>query len=35
VALLQELAEVQENRLGQKEMAFLAWSRACQDAPGD
>ncbi|MGZ6098084.1 MAG: tetratricopeptide repeat protein, partial [Myxococcaceae bacterium] len=35
MALLQELGEIHEKRLGQKEMAFLAWCRAFQDDPAD
>ena len=33
--ILKELAEVHEKRLGQKEMAFLAWCRAFQLQPAD
>jgi len=32
--LLEELADVHETRLGQKEMSFLAWCRAFQEDPG-
>ena len=32
-ALLEELGEVHETRLGQKEMGFLAWCRAFQEDP--
>lgn len=35
VALHAELAEIHEKRLGQKEMAFLAWARAFQEDPTD
>jgi tetratricopeptide (TPR) repeat protein len=35
LALLKEVAGVHEKRLGQKEMAFLAWCRALGEAPGD
>src|SRR5512140_3274104 len=35
LALLKEVAGVHEKKLGQKEMAFLAWCRALSEAPGD
>jgi tetratricopeptide (TPR) repeat protein len=35
LALLKEVAGVHERKLGQKEMAFLAWCRALAEAPGD
>ncbi|MBK9518008.1 MAG: hypothetical protein IPO09_11750 [Anaeromyxobacter sp.] len=35
LALRKEVAGVHEKRLGQKEMAFLAWCRALGEAPGD
>ena len=35
LALLNEVAGVHEKKLGQKEMAFLAWCRALADSPGD
>ncbi len=35
LALLKEVAGVHEKKLGQKEMAFLAWCRALAEAPGD
>ena len=35
LALLKEVANVHEKKLGQKEMGFLAWSRALSEAPGD
>jgi tetratricopeptide (TPR) repeat protein len=35
VALLREMAEVHEKRLGQKELAFLACCRAFQEDPAD
>jgi tetratricopeptide (TPR) repeat protein len=35
VALLKEVANVHEKKLGQKEMGFLAWCRALAEAPGD
>lgn len=35
LALRKEVAGVHEKRLGQKEMAFLAWCRALAEAPGD
>lgn len=35
LALLKEVAKVHEQRLGQKEMAFIAWTRALSDAPAD
>jgi tetratricopeptide (TPR) repeat protein len=35
VAMHAELAEIHEKRLGQKEMAFLAWARAFQEDPSD
>jgi tetratricopeptide (TPR) repeat protein len=33
--LLKEIAKIHEQKLGQKEMAFIAWTRALSDAPGD
>ncbi len=33
--LLKEVARVHEQKLGQKEMAFIAWTRALSEAPGD
>jgi tetratricopeptide (TPR) repeat protein len=35
LGVLKEIARVHEQRLGQKEMAFISWSRALADAPGD
>jgi len=35
LAILKEVAGVHEKRLGQKEMAFLAWCRALAEGPGD
>jgi tetratricopeptide (TPR) repeat protein len=35
LAVRKEVAEVQEKKLGQKDMAFLAWCRALAEAPGD
>jgi tetratricopeptide (TPR) repeat protein len=35
LAVLKEIARVQEQKLGQKEMAFLGWSRALAEAPAD
>ncbi|HEU4383787.1 MAG TPA: tetratricopeptide repeat protein [Anaeromyxobacteraceae bacterium] len=35
VAMHVELAEIHEKRLGQKEMAFLAWARAFQEDPAN
>jgi tetratricopeptide (TPR) repeat protein len=35
VAMHAELAEIHEKRLGQQEMAFLAWARAFQEDPSD
>jgi tetratricopeptide (TPR) repeat protein len=34
-ALRRELARLQEERLGEPELAFLCWCRALQEAPGD
>ena len=35
LAVLKEVAGIHEKKLGQKEMAFLAWCRALAEAPGD
>jgi tetratricopeptide (TPR) repeat protein len=35
LTLLREVAKVHEQKLGQKEMAFIAWSRALSEAPAD
>ena len=35
LALLKEIARVHEQKLGQKDMAFIAWTRALADAPAD
>ncbi|MGB8931819.1 MAG: tetratricopeptide repeat protein [Anaeromyxobacteraceae bacterium] len=35
LALLKEVAKVHEQKLGQKEMAFIAWTRALNEAPAD
>ncbi len=35
IALLEELGGIHEKRLGQKEMAFLAWCRAFQEDPSN
>ncbi len=35
LALLKEVAGIHEKKLGQKEMAFLAWCRTLADTPGD
>jgi tetratricopeptide (TPR) repeat protein len=35
LVLLKEVAGIHEKKLGQKEMAFLAWCRALSEAPGD
>ncbi|HET8733629.1 MAG TPA: tetratricopeptide repeat protein, partial [Anaeromyxobacteraceae bacterium] len=35
LALLKEVAAIHEKKLGQKEMGFLAWSRALSEAPAD
>jgi tetratricopeptide (TPR) repeat protein len=35
LGVLKEVAKIHEQKLGQKEMAFVAWTRALNDAPAD